>query len=30
MFILFWQKGLFPHLFVNKNNLNYVGEVPGI
>jgi|ERR1700688_980520 hypothetical protein len=21
-------KSLFPHLFVNKNNLNYIGEVP--
>ena len=23
-------KGIFPHLFVNKDNLNYIGEVPAI
>jgi len=23
------QKGIFPHKFVNANNLNYVGAVPG-
>jgi hypothetical protein len=23
-------KGIFPHLFVNKDNLNYIGEIPNI
>jgi hypothetical protein len=23
-------KSIFPHLFVNKNNLNYIGDVPDI
>lgn len=24
------SKSIFPHLFVNENNLNYIGEVPNI
>jgi DNA polymerase type B, organellar and viral len=24
------SKSIFPHLFVNENNLNYIGEVPDI